>query len=317
MHSRSRRQFLATVGLAGAALATRATPGIEPAATARRRVLRIAHLTDIHVQPELAAPAGMAKALRHAQNQPDRPDLLFLGGDLIMDSLKADKARTQLQWDLWRKVFSAERKIEAHVAIGNHDVWGWAVTDQPSIETDPLYGKGFPLEMLGLKDRYYSFERNGWHFIVLDSTHRAPGAKSGYTARLDDVQFAWLARDLERTPASMPVCVLSHIPLLCFCALFDGENEATGSWIVPGAWAHIDGRRIKDLFRRHPNVKVCLSGHIHLADAVEYLGVRYFCNGAVSGGWWKGPYQEFDSGYALVDLYDDGTVENRMIYDLG
>jgi hypothetical protein len=54
-------------------------------------------------------------------------------------------------------------------------------------------------------------------------------------------------------------------------------------------------------------VKVCLSGHIHLVDRVDYLGVSYLCNGAVSGAWWKGPNQEFGNGYAIVDLFPDGA----------
>ncbi|MGH7493938.1 MAG: twin-arginine translocation signal domain-containing protein [bacterium] len=59
-----------------------------------KRVLRLAHLTDIHVQPEKGAPEGMARALQHAQNLADKPDLVFNGGDSIMDALGADKART-------------------------------------------------------------------------------------------------------------------------------------------------------------------------------------------------------------------------------
>jgi len=97
------------------------------------------------------------------------------------------------------------------------------------------------------------------------------------------------------------------------CAFLDGPNEQTGQWRVPGAWMHIDARRIKDLFRKHRNVQLCISGHIHLHDRVDYLGVSYFCNGAVCGGWWNGGFQEFLPSYAIVDLYDDGSFENRLV----
>jgi 3',5'-cyclic-AMP phosphodiesterase len=70
---------------------------------------------------------------------------------------------------------------------------------------------------------------------------------------------------------------------------------------------HADARRIKDLFLKHPNVKLCLSGHIHLRDSLEYNGVTYACNGAVCGNWWQGNYQETKPGYAIVDLWNDGT----------
>ncbi|WP_316749361.1 hypothetical protein [Pedobacter gandavensis] len=66
----------------------------------------------------------------------------------------------------------------------------------------------------------------------------------------------------------------------------------------------------------------CLSGHIHLLDAAEYNGVNYYCNGSLSGFWWeegdkqsagKGYYRETPPGDAILDLYEDGQVENKYI----
>jgi predicted phosphodiesterase len=107
--------------------------------------------------------------------------------------------------------------------------------------------------------------------------------------------------------------VVSHIPILSVAAFLDENNERTGDWHVPGAWMHIDARRIKGLFKRHPNVKLCLSGHLHLVDRCEYLGVTYVCNGAVCSNWWKGNYQETDEGYGVVDLYADGTFDAQYV----
>ena len=44
-----------------------------------------------------------------------------------------------------------------------------------------------------------------------------------------------------------------------------------------------------------------------------YRNVRYCCNGAVCGNWWKGAYEEYAPAYALVDFYEDGSVENRLV----
>jgi 3',5'-cyclic AMP phosphodiesterase CpdA len=318
----NRRHFLHHAGALalGSALTTMASPlTAAPApSTTRRRVLRAAQFTDLHVLPPTEgfqdSAAGMTAALRHAQGQADKPEVLFFTGDLIMDSLKRTKAEANAQWDVWDRVFSAEVKTPYRIALGNHDVWGWALHDEPKIEKDPHYGKGLALERLKLRERYYSFDQAGWHFVVLDSMQPSYANKHGYTARLDDEQFAWLARDLAATPASTPVAIISHIPILAACVFFDNDLESTGSWVIPGAWMHIDARRIKDLFRQHPNVKVCFSGHVHLVDDVTYLGVRYLCNGALCGGWWKGPYQEFGPAYALVDFYDDGSVDNHIVY---
>ncbi len=75
-----------------------------------------------------------------------------------------------------------------------------------------------------------------------------------------------------------------------------------------------DAAQLIALFYQHPNVKACLSGHMHLLDRAEYNGVTYLCNGSVAGNWWKdATYQQTHSGYALFDLYDDGTVERTYI----
>lgn len=301
----------AAMGLAStsAGMATAADPARGPRGSAKR-VLRIAHLTDIHVQPELAAGAGMTACLRHVQSLKDAPDIIFNGGDAIMDSLRQDKARTKLQWELWKKVLKEECSLPIVHCIGNHDVWGWTKSKSGCTGNEDHYGKKWAIDEFGIPNRYRSFDRAGWHFVVLDSVY--PDGES-YKARLDEPQFEWLTDDLAKTPSTTPVLVLSHIPILSAAAYFDGDCEKTGDWEVPGAWIHIDARRIKDLFARHPNVKTCLSGHLHLVDRVDYNGVTYFCNGAVSGNWWKGRHQEFDEGYALVDLFDDGTFDRQYV----
>lgn len=68
------------------------------------RALRIAHLTDIHVQPERQAAEGFEACLVHCQSQPDRPDVIFGGGDLVMDALGADRSRVDQQWSLFGNV---------------------------------------------------------------------------------------------------------------------------------------------------------------------------------------------------------------------
>ncbi|MGV3616822.1 MAG: metallophosphoesterase family protein [Fimbriimonas sp.] len=274
-----------------------------------RRVLRIAHLTDIHVQPERGAPEAMERCLAHVQSQPDLPDFILTGGDLIMDSLERPKDRVKQQWDIFTRVLKANLQLPIVHTVGNHDVWGWAA--RGTDEGDPYFGKAWVCEVLELPKTYRSFDRAGWHIVILDSTHPVDG--NGYTARLDEAQFEWLRDDLASVPATTPIMVVSHIPILAACAAFDGDNERTGDWIIPGAWMHIDARRIKDLFLKHPNVKLCVSGHIHLQDQVIYNGVNYFCNGAVCAGWWGGDFQECTYGYALIDLYDDGSFENRYV----
>lgn len=303
----SRRDLLAA-SASGLLLPTIA--GAAATSAKRKRSIRIAHLTDIHVQPERAAPRGLEACLGHVQSQKDKPQMILTGGDLIMDSLGASPERTQTQWDIFTDVMKANCKVPVEHCLGNHDVFGWNNIDK--YQSHPKFGKAWALEQLGLAKPYRSFDKAGWHFVVLDSTHRK-NEGGGYIARLDDEQFEWLQSDLASVPATTPIFVLSHIPIIAVCSMFDGENEKTGNWVIPGAWMHIDARRIKDLFKKHPNVKICVSGHEHLLDQVVYNGVTYFCNGAVCGGWWGGDYYECSYGYTMIDLFSDGSFENRYV----
>jgi len=315
----TRREFLLGGAMAAGASAIAGCASGTPAAItalpdSRQRVLRVAHLTDMHVLPFGPSQDGLAHALRHAQALDPQPQVVFNTGDCVMESLEADKDSALAQWRAFREVFEAECHLPVQHCIGNHDVWGWAAGGAASAD-DPLFGKAMAVEQLGLPHRYYSFDLAGWHFVVLDSTH-APilsPADIPYTGKLDDEQFAWLERELQQTPADQSIAVLSHIPVLCACEFFDGPNEDSGNWVVPGAWMHIDARRMRNLFLTHPNVRLCLSGHAHQHDRVDYLGVKYVCSGAVSGNWWSGPYLDFPPAYVVVDLYADGSSEHLFV----
>lgn len=273
----------------------------EPMRGTAKRVLRIAHLTDTHLMPDRDAERGMRACLAHCQSLSDAPDLIALGGDVIHDALSHPLEQIEAQWEVWRRVKS-DIRLPLLPCIGNHDV-------------HPPTGKLWAMRELGMESPYYDLSMNGWHLIVLDSTMLTSPA-GRYTAKLDDEQFAWLEARLKAIDASTPILIQSHIPILCAAAYLDGDNESTGNWVVPGAWMHIDARRITDLFHKHPNVKACISGHIHLLDSVVYNGVTYHCDGAVCGAWWKGAYKETGPGYALIDLYDDGS-SHREYVDFG
>ena len=66
-----------------------------------------------------------------------------------------------------------------------------------------------------MSGRFYSFTKDKWHFIVLDSTQENNG---GYIARIDEPQFAWLENELKSTPSEKFICIVSHIPIVSFCS---------------------------------------------------------------------------------------------------
>jgi hypothetical protein len=93
------------------------------------------------------------------------------------------------------------------------------------------------------------------------------------------------------------------------------QDKVVNKWEMQGGDMHTDTAAIIDLFYGHPNVKLCLSGHVHLRDKVVYNNVTYICDGAVSGAWWVGNRRQTPPGYGLLDLYADGSFDERyMLY---
>ena len=301
-----RRKFLQNIGLLSAAAGL---PAIGSATNEKKKKkFTAAFISDIHVKPSAIAEAGMAKALQNVNQLQQQPDFIINGGDCIMDALAADKEKTKTQWDLYNKIMQAENKLPIKYCIGNHDIWGWQLKDAD--KTDSLYGKAWWLQQTGHTKTYYSYTHYNWHFIVLDSVQENNG---GYIALLDEEQLNWLDTELSNNKEKF-ICIVSHIPIMSFCsAMFFNDMLPNGDWKLSRALLHTDARKIKALFKKYPNIKTCLSGHIHLQDEVEYLGIKYFCNGAVSGNWWGGAFQDFAPAYALFDFFADGSVARTMI----
>jgi 3',5'-cyclic AMP phosphodiesterase CpdA len=66
---------------------------------------------------------------------------------------------------------------------------------------EPLYGKQWACEQFGRDLPYESFDRGGWHIVLLDSVF--PHADS-YIGKLDDAQWDWLEKDLAAVPPATP-----------------------------------------------------------------------------------------------------------------
>jgi 3',5'-cyclic-AMP phosphodiesterase len=301
-----RRKFLQNISILSAAAALPAVGGAVP--SKKKNKFTLAFISDIHIKPSEVAEAGMKKALQHINNLTIPPEFIINGGDCIMDALAADKAKTRQQWDLFTKIMEAENKLMVKHCMGNHDIWGWQLKED--IKNDPLFGKKWWQVITGNPQTYYSHSHKDWHFIFLDSVQENNG---GYIALLDEPQFAWLENALNNNRHKF-ICIISHIPIMSFCsAMFFKDMLPNGDWKLSRALLHTDARRIKDLFKKYPAIKACLSGHIHLQDEVNYLGITYYCNGAISGNWWNGAFQDFSPAFAMFDFYDDGTIARDII----
>jgi 3',5'-cyclic-AMP phosphodiesterase len=260
-------------------------------------VLRIAHITDVHIPADGDAANRFVKCLEEIKKH--KVDFFLNGGDSIMDASydNVTREKATAQWAVWDECMQTLQSYEVHSCIGNHDSW-WAA---PSHD-DEMYGKNYVVKRLKIPNRYYSFSKENWHFIILDGNNK--------DISLDEEQFSWLENDLNALPPGTPTLLMSHYPILGTTALLVGGG-------------HSDRKKLKDLFYKHRDkVKICLSGHQHLLDKTWYDDVWYCCNGAMSGFWWgkgdkesagPGYYQETPPGYAILELYKDGSLKNTYI----
>lgn len=313
----TRRTLLKAASLlAGLPLLSRAEAQLA-APPASKPDLILAHLTDIHfgadlldkdrLKPGLSAE-GLVATLRHAQAQ--GAQLILQGGDLLAEAFNKPASVVEPQIEGAVEVFRREAKVPVYHAIGNHDIWGWDKKSSGTTGREPLWGKKWIMQALGLRERYYSFDQGAWHFVVLDDIQ--PGEDRDYIVKLDEDQFAWLKEDLSANK-SKPTLILSHAPILGASPFFDGSNNLSGDWKISGSNIHIDAPRFKSLFKKNPQVKLCLSGHTHLIDQVLYNGVQYANDGAVSAASWYGNMQETVPGYGLVRLWNDGRVQVEYV----
>ncbi|MGN8070374.1 metallophosphoesterase family protein [Mucilaginibacter sp. 22184] len=302
-----RRDLIKQIGLVSGAAVLSNTVTASPInyEQKKKRVLKIAHITDVHIRPEYNAVARFKKCLEMIKK--DKVDLILNGGDSIYaadyDNIK--KERVIELWNCWKDSIELVKDIPMYSVLGNHDMWWQGKGDE-------LFGKPGVIKMLGLKNNYYSFDKNGWHFIMLDSNHpKSPGM-------LDEDQWNWFVQDVQSSNGK-PTLIMSHYPLLSCTGIIDNKPDFIGPFKVSGSYNHLDIMKFIEVFNKNKNIKVCLSGHIHLLDKVWYNDVSYLCNGAASGFWWepgddgKSSYKQTVPGYSILNLYSNGSFDDQYI----
>jgi len=266
------------------------------AAVKSKKVMTVAHITDVHIRPDYDAPNRFKNSLKQIIKN-HKPDFFLNGGDSIYDASYNSVVRDRVHelWNIWDECWnSLEKKYEIYSCIGNHDPW-WKAPNQE----DEMYGKPYVAKRLQMPHRYFRAQKGNWHFIILDGNNKG--------IMLDEEQLQWLEKELELIPANQYVTLMSHYPVLSATIQLQGGG-------------HSDFRKLKDLFYKHKNkVRVFLSGHNHLLDETIYNKVTYCSTGAVSGHWWEegnaesaGPgwFKQTPPGYTILKLHADGQVEH-------
>ena len=165
--------------------------------------LRVGLVTDLHYAEK--APAGTRHyretldKLNEAAKKFDeiKPHFIVELGDFIDAAASVDVERRYLK--TVNTKFSSICK-DRHYVLGNHCV-------------DTLTKEEF-LGGIEREKSYYSFDRQGWHFIVLDSCFRSDGKPyqrrnfEWTDANIPAAELEWLQADLKST--QKPVIVFAH-----------------------------------------------------------------------------------------------------------
>ena len=202
--------------------------------------------------------------------------------------------------DTFLSIWNSFEGPHYHV-LGNHDMDGGFTKEQT-------------IAYLGMKAKYYSFDKKGFHFIILDGNDTTDPPQSGYARYIGEDQKEWLKKDLAST--DLPCILFSHQRL---------EDE----WGVENA-TEIQ-RILEDENERAGKIKVlaCFNGHSHLDGAIEINGIWYVEVNSLSYFWVGGNYKHLSYSkkidekypwikytcpyknplYALVTVSRDGTIK--------
>ena len=146
------------------------------------------------------------------------------------------------------------------------------------------------LQEVGQKESYYSFDRAGFHFIVLDACFRNDGVPYGRKnskwndANIPPAELEWLREDLQST--NLPTLVFVHQRL-----------DVTTDHGVKNC---VD---VRDVLKNSGHVLAVFQGHSHQNDLKDIDGIHYCTLVAIV----EGSGLE-NSGASLLELHDDGTI---------
>lgn len=166
--------------------------------------------------------------------------------------------------------------------LGNHDMDSNTKSQFQSVVENTGIGKD---------DTYYSFDRKGVHFIVLDPNFRSDGTAYDTgnfhwtDANIPGHQLEWLKNDLANT--DNPV-------ILCTHQLLDSDE---GDHYVKNA------AEVRRLLESHPGVLTVFQGHQHQGQYSQVNNIHYYTLKAMVEG-----SGEENNSYAIVEILDNLTV---------
>lgn len=253
----------------------------------QRKKTRFAFMTDIHLNKDSRGNCfeGLKSALKKVKES--KVDFILFGGDLVdVSGMGKEMSKKEVNnlYNTFKDIVSKER-ITLYPAIGNHDRY----FDEASgcIEGDEVFKEHF-------QNSYYTFERNGIRFFVLNSVQIV----NDKDYSINEKQMSWLKEELTKVSPVTPIVVTTHVPV--YSIYYP---------VVAGKYVFFDVitnyQELLKAFKGH-NLKLVLQGHQHLYEEIYSQKVQYITGGAVSAHWWEGPSHGTEEGFLLIDADNTG-----------
>jgi predicted phosphodiesterase len=245
-----RKEFIAKSGLAGGVLLFARYPELQP----QNKKIRFGIITDLH--HDIMHDGLDRLSLFMDAMDVETPDFIIQMGDFCYP-----KKENLPLMDVWNKFKGSKYHV-----IGNHD-------------TDGGYTRDQVVEFWKAKAKYYSFDINGFHFVVLDGNEHnpSPDRPAGYARFISPTQLDWLKKDLDQTV--LPTIVFCHQGL---------DNDAGG--LENGTLLRYTLEQANQ--RDRQKVILVLSGHHHQDYYNHINGIHYVQINSASYQWLGDKYKE-------------------------
>lgn len=252
---------------------------INAGSRSSEKPFRVGLVTDLHYADKPAT------GTRHYRRTPEKlaeaatvfseceVNMIVELGDLI-DA--ADSVDQELEYLRHIDQQFADICSDRHYVLGNHCV-------------HTLHKHEF-LDAIGQDKSFYSVDRGGVHWIVLDSCFRSDGDPYGRQnfewtdPNIPEDELLWLQEDLSAN--SLPVIVLAHQRL-------DVDNH----YGVKNAAA------VRRKLEKSGQVVAVFQGHNHINDLQTVGGIHYCTLTAMVEG-----SAEEDNGYSVLEIDSDGSL---------
>ncbi|MDM1045101.1 metallophosphoesterase [Myroides sp. 1354] len=246
-----RSEFLRTVALGTLATAIPFDIQAKEIGEERKKeTLSFGIITDLHQDLTFDAPMRLQAFVEEMNRK--QVDFIIQLGDFCVP-----KKENQIILDIWNSF-----QGDAFHVIGNHEF-----DENKSLEQI--------MDFFSLKQNYYSFDRKGHHFVVLDGNGKIPGNEGmRYPSYFHKQQLEWLEQDLNST--SLPTIVFIHQGLD-----HNGVHNREAVRIL------LDNCNKKAGFTK---VKVVFSGHHHMDYTNVINGIHYVQINSAVYRWLGEPY---------------------------